>query len=271
MVDSDSDSDADSVAGGGVVGGGGAAAPQIGSAGQGQSVRTSRTRSLKLLEMLRTTDPVPPAVSAAIPLHPDYLTQSQWTNKELYELFAGFLAETYVQVGGANDGARLNPKTALGYLGALIQAAKGKCKEQSAETKLFFACADPGAMTEHAAWYRGVRRNLEDAMFRKAVEEDQNLDNSPDPLFIGHLRSMVRVCVLPPPPTTRGAHQLNTPPHHPHQHPPGPCPFPSGQQRIHGEGCCREGLCTGVQPPGLWACGGGVVAEVHHNKVESPL
>jgi hypothetical protein len=26
-------------------------------------------------------------------------------------------------------------------------------------------------MTEHAAWYRGVRRNLEDAMFRKAVEE----------------------------------------------------------------------------------------------------
>ncbi len=150
--------------------------------------------------MLRTTPPVDPAVSAGIPLHPDFLTQAHWTNKVLYELFAGYLAETYVQVGGANDGARLNPKTALSYLGALIQAAKGLCKEQSAETKLIFACADPGAMTEHAAWYRGVRRNLEDAMFRKAVEEDQNMDNSPDPLFIGHLRSMVRVCACDPPP-----------------------------------------------------------------------
>ena len=158
MPDSDSDSDADYVAGGGGGGCGGAPAPQIGSAGQGKSVRTSRKRSLKLLDVLRTTDPVSPAVREAIPLHPDFLTHSQWTNKELYELFAGFLAETYVQVGGANDGARLNPKTALGYLGALMQAAKGKCTAQSAETKLFFACAAPGAMTEHAAWYRGVRR-----------------------------------------------------------------------------------------------------------------
>ena len=199
-------------------------------------MKATRKRALGLLEKMRTSPPVPQAVRDAVPLHFDYLTETQWTNRVLYELFAGYLAETYVQVGGANDGARLNPKTALSYLGALVQAAKGLLKVQSAETKLFFAGADPGAMTEHATWYRGLRRALEDAMFRKAQEEDQCLDNSPVPLFIGHLRSMVCMHVRGPHPPPLAL----TPTKHP-THPPAPtdpCPFPSGQQQSHDEGRC---------------------------------
>ena len=193
MDDSDSDSALDVVA---PVGGCSTvdnAAPLIGCAGHGTSVISSRKRALLLLEKMRTSPLVPPAVSAAVPFHFNSLTEAHWTNKALYELFAGFLAETYVQEVGPNQGSRLNFKTALNYLGALVQAAKGMCKDQSAEARLFFACADTGASTEHSAWYRGLRRNLANAMFRKAVEDYQRLDYSPTPLFIGHLRSMVRV------------------------------------------------------------------------------
>ena len=144
-----------------------------------ESLKSIRSRALRLLEKMRTSPPVSPAVSDTVPLHVDLLRESHWTNRVLYELFAGFLAESYVQEAGPNQGAKLNPKTALNYLGALVQAARGLCKGQSAETQLFFACADPGSVTEDAAWYRGVRRNLEDAMFRKAVHHQSVTSGAP--------------------------------------------------------------------------------------------
>ena len=146
---------------------------------------------------MRTSPPVSPAVSDAVPSHFDLLKESHRSNVFFFTSSA-FFAEAPTAEGLAQPRFQTRPQDSSQLPRCPGQAAKGLCKGRSAETKLLFACAGPGSVTEDAAWYRGVRRNLEDAsVFRKAVEGEQCLDKKdPSPFFIGHLRYTVRVCVL---------------------------------------------------------------------------
>lgn len=118
----------------------------------------------------------------------DELDEDTLCSTRVYGQFAHFLTEVY-----KHKSSFLEVATAVNYLNCLINMASAKFKSSGkAETRLFFTCLDVNASTDAAVWLRGVRKNTQRTFFLRAQQAGTPMDKSEVPIYLLHLRAMVR-------------------------------------------------------------------------------
>jgi hypothetical protein len=115
----------------------------------------------------------------------------QACNRELYEEFAGYLANEYRTQGGANKGNRLKPGCAVNYLNNLVLQLHNKHKGMNNDkANFFFTCREVTGCSEPWAWFNGVRSNMKGIMLMRAYRKGENLDLSAPPIYPSHVEDM---------------------------------------------------------------------------------
>lgn len=115
----------------------------------------------------------------------------QACNRELYEEFAGYLANEYRTQGGANKGNHLKPGCAVNYLNNLVLQLHNKHKGMNNDkANFFFTCREVTSCSEPWAWFNGVRSNMKGIMLMRAYRKGENLDLSAPPIYPSHVEDM---------------------------------------------------------------------------------
>ncbi len=121
------------------------------------------------------------------------LPENVLCSHEFYGYFATFLVRVYKQESGENKGEFLSIRTVFNYLGSALNQAKDIFGATGSDaSKLFFTCLDPKARTQSAIWYQGLKTTANRELFQRSQSTGEELDQSESPLYISHLRSMVR-------------------------------------------------------------------------------
>ena len=91
----------------------------------------------------------------------DKLNERTLTTNQLYELFAGWMLNTYKIKSGKNKGKRLGVKSVRNFLNSIIHQVKERfIVSKNPKTILFLQCLDSHDTSEQANWLRGVRKNI---------------------------------------------------------------------------------------------------------------
>lgn len=177
----------------------------LGSGGTSESWGSYKTCAMRSFESYRVHDP---AIEAKLP-HPfDDLRVGHVCQRSVWEGFASFMFDKYIiPEGSKNSGGHLACSTAIGYLNAMLNVAKGKfAAVGTAEVKLFFTCLDGSSQTAESNWLRGLRNNMLRLWFERAKQNGDEMDMSAEPLYIDDMKSIVEcysmyntseVCGLP--------------------------------------------------------------------------
>ena len=136
---------------------GGAAGSRITSDGQSASWQQSKKNVKNIVNMFLKTTRDRQAL-AGPPATMDSITAEQACNQQLYEEFAGYLANEYICTRGTSQYLKVNP--AVCYLNLFALELSNKYKHTSDATRLFFTCKDVKAYTDSWVWFNGVRTNM---------------------------------------------------------------------------------------------------------------
>ena len=164
--------------------------------GTSKSSVSLRTRSKGIFEEWRSAST---EATAHCPAEWDKLPATILCACAVYNMFAHFVAKDYLIKDGVGVGKHLALKTALGYLCCLVNLASDKFKATGdARVQVFFTCLDARASTRtpEAVWFRGLKINIVRICFQRARDDGEELDKSAVPLYLAHVRSMMRALFL---------------------------------------------------------------------------
>ncbi|KAK3267715.1 hypothetical protein CYMTET_23749 [Cymbomonas tetramitiformis] len=89
--------------------------------------------------------------------------------------------------------AHIKCSTAIIYFNIMLQLALGKYGERGTEkSKSFLTCVDRNSTSDSAKWLRGMRKKINQVCFERSIAMGENLDGSPTPIYLCHVRLAVR-------------------------------------------------------------------------------
>lgn len=129
----------------------------------------------------------PPAPIARMPA-------AHLIERAYYAQFADWLVREYL----TKDGNPLHQGTLDGYIQYLMQEAKAHAmvamsEDERRSVERFFTCSGgDGGTTKDVRWFRGLQANMRRIAVVRLSALGQQLDNSADPLYSGHIASLMR-------------------------------------------------------------------------------
>ena len=157
---------------------------RITSQGQSSSWQQSKRNVKNIVNKFLKTTPERQAL-AGPPATMDSITAEQACNQQLYEEFAGYLANEYICTRGTSQYLKVNP--AVCYLNLFALELSNKYKHTSDATRLFFTCKDVKAYTDSWVWFNGVRTNMKGVIFERAIKRGEQMDASAPPIYPSHV------------------------------------------------------------------------------------
>eukprot|EP00854_Cymbomonas_tetramitiformis_P023811 gene23811-28869_t len=131
----------------------------------------------------------------------DKLPENVICDRKLYEQLAKYLIQEHKQmVKDVDDNgeeiqvqAHIKCSTAIIYFNIMLQLALGKYGERGTEkSKSFLTCVDRNSTSDSAKWLRGMRKKINQVCFERSIAMGENLDGSPTPIYLCHVRLAVR-------------------------------------------------------------------------------
>jgi hypothetical protein len=128
----------------------------------------------------------------------DDYTEADLCNRNIWELYCGFILDTYKIEGGPHDKQPLSYGSFCSYIGSLLHQAKNKFRASGwlPQTELFFTCLDLNSHRDEALWYRGIKHNMKNTLFKRRKEAGTPTDNRQTPVYISHVKQINRAYSL---------------------------------------------------------------------------
>lgn len=168
-----------------------------GGSGQSESTQSGRRYGERSWELFRKTSTARTAVGLR-DVTWDQTAEAILCSVQVYEDMAGFFALDYViPAGRKNAGRPLHHRTIVKLVTRNIHRAASKFgNSQRPETARFLSCLNTMTMTKARQWLMRLKDNVRAKIFKKAANAGMSLDNSPPPLYLSHVESMVRAYTM---------------------------------------------------------------------------
>ena len=160
----------------------------IGEHGTSHSVITSHQSVMRIFDLYRnTTNPVTRELKE--------LNTETLCTKGIYERFAHFMGYVYrIPTGSRGAGSPLLMDTGTTYFSTFMNLAKRHITDNHAspDAAVFFTCNDHAIHSPNPTWFRGVKRNLERALFLANAEAGNRIRRNVTPVGHTDVKRMVQ-------------------------------------------------------------------------------
>ena len=115
-----------------------------------------------------------------------------------YQHFAANRVDVTIPEGRKNAGSHFAAGSVVTTLNGAVRAAYNKLSKPpglTPEAMDFFKCLDENSSSAPAKWLRGVRYNTKRAVFSRSVDDGEEQDQSPTPLYLERGEQGEHACI----------------------------------------------------------------------------